>query len=72
MDCAAEAARPIRGMPVYSSAPAGGGHPFVGGVGDHWHDRNPDWSRVSLELSFDSRWRPIMIQVEDDTDLTSP
>lgn len=39
MDCAAEAARPIRGMPVYSSAPAGGGHPFVGGVGDHWHDR---------------------------------
>ncbi|KAF0899282.1 hypothetical protein E2562_015931 [Oryza meyeriana var. granulata] len=32
---AAAAARPIRGVPVYSSA-AGGGHPFLGG-GDHRH-----------------------------------
>ncbi|XP_040383184.1 probable transcription factor RL9 [Oryza brachyantha] len=28
-------ARPIRGVPVYSSAAAGGGHPFLGG--DHRH-----------------------------------
>ncbi|KAJ1268488.1 hypothetical protein BS78_07G139500 [Paspalum vaginatum] len=43
LDAAAEAerARPINGVPVYSSSPRGAGHPFLGGGGGEYRQGHP-------------------------------